>query len=681
MEALDFTVLNAAGHALSLVFQPQNLVYLILGVAIGLAIGLVPGIGGLTGFAILVPFTYTMEPVSALGMLLGMQAVTTTSDSLPAILLGVPGSQSAQALVLDGYALAKKGEAARALAAGYTSSLLGGIFGAIVLAFSIPLVRPLVLAIGTPELLAISALALAMVSALSGNVPLRGLAIACFGILIAMIGIDAQTAQRRWTGDFIYLWDGVPMMPVLLGLFALPELCDLSITRRAPPAMVQNDFVTGRMRGILDAFRNWFLVLRSSTIAVVCGAVPGIAGIEWLVYAHALRSEKGAAETFGKGDIRGVIAPEAAANADNAGTLGTTLVFGIPVSAAMAIFMGAMLVHGIVPGPAMLTTHLDVTYSMVWSLMLANVFATIACIFMSAYFARLATLRHTLLLPAILVVVYIGAYQASSSWGDMAVLFIAGLVGWAMKRLSWPRPPLVLGLVLGALLERYLGISIVRYGADWLLRPGVFVILSFAVLVLARPLITEIRHGGIKSLIPRGRPKFALSDLFYAGLIGVTILMMLEATKWPAAARIGPEIVGTILLVTASISLIHVVTVRGRPGGADEDTSHRGIYMDLAADDDGAERRIVLYRAVQFLGWFLLFMGLMAVIGLIPTIPVFVIAYLRIYAREGWKTTLLYAAGVTLFVYVVFDQLIHVFWPSTLVGQFLPQLARYVPSM
>lgn len=682
MDVFDTHALEAAANALSMVFMPERLLFLVIGVACGLAIGLVPGIGGLTGFAILVPFSYSMDPVAALGMLLGMQAVTTTSDSLPAVLLGVPGTQSAQALVLDGHQLAKQGQAARALGAGYTSSLLGGIVGAIILGFTIPVIRPFVLAIGTPELLAITTLALAMVSALSGNAPLRGVAIACFGILIAMIGIDAQTAQRRWTGSFVYLWDGVPMVPVMLGLFALPELCDLAINRARPSESIKYDPKAGRLQGIKDAFRNWFLVVRSSAIAVVLGAIPGIAAIEWIVYGHAMRTEKGASETFTKGDIRGVIAPEAAANADNCGTLGTVLVFGIPVSAAMAIFMSAMMVHGIVPGPTMLTTHLDVTYSMIWSLVLANIIATLACLTLSVYFARIATLRYTLLLPAILVVIYVGAYQASSNWGDMAVLLIAGVVGFAMKRLGWPRPPLVLGLVLGALLERYLAISIVGYGFSWLLRPGVIVILSVALMILVWPLISEIRHNGFRSLAPKGRPSFRIEDLFYVLLIGTTAFMMFEARGWPLAARVGPEIVGTALLLAASLSFAHVAAARSRPAEEASKGKHRGILMDAGSDNAGGlSRAVVLRRAGEFFGWFLVFMALMALIGLIPAIPFFVIAYLRIQGREPWRLTLIYAATVTLFVYVVFDQLIHVFWPDTILGNLFPVLADRIPSM
>ena len=199
----DSSTLSAASHALSLILSLDRLVFVVIGVLVGIAIGLVPGIGGLTGFALLVPFTYTMDPIAAMGMLLGMHSVTATSDVLGAVLLGVPGSAASQATVLDGLPMARRGEASRALSACYTSSLMGGLIGAAILAFTLPLVRPLVLSITTPEMLALTIFGVTMVAVLSGNAPLKGVVAACFGILIGMIGTNVQTGQLRWTGDLL----------------------------------------------------------------------------------------------------------------------------------------------------------------------------------------------------------------------------------------------------------------------------------------------------------------------------------------------------------------------------------------------------------------------------------------------------------------------------------------------
>jgi len=543
MEVVDVSyMLASASDAFGLIVQPGRMVFLVIGVLVGLAIGLLPGIGGLTGFALLVPFTYTMDPYAAFAMLLGMHAVTSTSDTIPAVLFGVPGTSASQATVLDGLPMTKKGEAGRALSAGFTASLIGGLIGALVLAVSIPVVRPFVLAIGTPELLALTVFGIAMVASLSGNAPLRGIVAASFGILVGMIGTDAQTGQLRWTGDVLYLWDGVPMLPVLLGIFALPELCDLAIQRSSLTSKMKFKATAGMLQGVRDVFKNWWLVIRCSALGTVLGAIPGITGsvIDWIAYGHALRSEKGAKETFSTGDVRGVIAPESANNSKEGGSLVPTIAFGVPGSAGQAILLGALMIHGFVPGPQMLSTDLSLTYSLVWSIALANIFGAGLCFALSGQFAKISTLRYTLVLPGIMALVYVGAFQGSRNWGDMFVLLIFGVLAWTMKRLKWPRPPLILGLVLGALMERYMGISILRYDWSWLLRPGVIVLLALAAIAIMRPMFHEVRRCGHqipgsvwRSVIPC--PGSALLCIHRARVSG----MLLAAQEWPFGARIG----------------------------------------------------------------------------------------------------------------------------------------------
>ncbi|MCD1636896.1 tripartite tricarboxylate transporter permease [Martelella mediterranea] len=676
-------MLGSAGDALSLIVQPGRLMFLVLGVVVGLAIGLLPGIGGLTGFALLVPFTYTMDPYAAFAMLLGMHSVTSTSDTIPAVLFGVPGTSSSQATVLDGQPMTRKGEASRALSAGFTASLIGGLFGAVVLAVSIPIVRPFVLAIGTPELLALTIFGIAMVASLSGNTPLRGIVVACIGILVGMIGTDVQTGQLRWTGDVLYLWDGVPLLPILLGIFALPELCDLAIQKSALTKKMKFHYFEGMWQGVKDVGKNWFLVLRCSALGTVLGAIPGITGsvIDWIAYGHALRSEKGARETFSTGDVRGVIAPESANNSKEGGSLVPTIAFGVPGSAGQAILLGALMVHGFIPGPNMLTTDLDVTYSLVWSIALANIFGAGLCFLLSGQFAKISMLRYTLVLPGIMALVFVGAFQGSKSWGDIYVLLIFGVLAWIMKRLKWPRPPLILGLVLGVLMERYMAISITRYDASWLLRPGVMVLLLLAAIALARPMFQEIRHGGFKSLVPSGKPSFRASDLLYYFFIAVGAWMLVVAQDWPFGARIGPTVVCIALIVAAIISYLHVAFADRDPAAVAAKAAHRGIHMDLDGGDDGKTRTQIIVQAAIFFGWFVSFLILMSLIGLLPTVPIIIIAYMRVEGREPWMLSVIYAACVTLLIYVVFDRIIHVPWPDTVLGTLVPALSDLVPSM
>jgi TctA family transporter len=239
---------------------------------------------------------------------------------------------------------------------------------------------------------------------------------------------------------------------------------------------------TGATRGVLkgarDALHHWFLVLRCSGFGVWLGAIPGMGApvVDWFAYGHAAQTEKGARESFGKGDVRGVIAPESANNAKEGGALIPTIAFGVPGSAAMALLLGAFLIQGLVPGPDMLTKHLDVTYTMVWSLAVANVFATGICLHFARQLARISVVRAEVLAAPLIVVVFLAAFQATRHLADLVVLLSFGVLGWVMKRLGWPRPPLILGAVLSGIVENYAFISINRYGLTWLGRPLVIVI-------------------------------------------------------------------------------------------------------------------------------------------------------------------------------------------------------------
>lgn len=685
---MDGSMLAAAADALVMLFDPMRLLILFAGVLMGLGLGIIPGIGGVVGMAILLPFTFTMDAYTAFALLLGMSAVTGTSDTIPAVMFGVPGTSGAQATVLDGHPMAKRGEPGRALAAAYTASLIGGLFGALLLALTIPLLRPVMLHIGSPELLALSIFGIATVAALSGRAPLRGLAAAGIGVLLSMIGSDPQTGTLRWTVDSMYLWEGLPIVPLVLGLFALPELADLAIKRSSITDRLHQNARAGMMQGLRDALQNLPLVGRCGALGAFIGAIPGMgsAVVDWFAYGHAMRTVKDARKSFGTGDVRGVIAPESANNSNNSGALVPTIAFGVPGSTSMAILLGAFLIQGLVPGPDMLTTNLDITYAMVWSIALANIFGAGICFLFSGQLAKIALLRYTLILPFALTVMYIGAFQATRSWGDFYALLAFGVLGWVMKRLEWPRPPLILGFVLGALIERYMFVSIGRYGAEWLLRPVVLLFLALAVLALVRPLVNEIHDlGGPRALLARiGPPSPRASDLFYLAAIGGVGVMIAEASTWFVQAQTAPMLVGIFTLVVLTASLLYQLVSRPQAGivamGDGTATMGSSMHMDSRTDFGTLAQRTILLRAATFFGWLLAFMASTAMIGLIPTVPIFIVAFMRLEGREPWLLTLAYAGVTTLFTYVLFDRLLAIPWPHTLLGELLPA-ARAIPSV
>lgn len=679
-------MIEAAGDALLMMMQFERLAYLGAGVVLGLMFGIMPGVGGLAGMALLLPFTFQLEPVSAFAFLLGLAAVTSTSDTIPAVLFGVPGTAASQATVIDGHAMAKRGEAGRALSAAYVSSVIGGLFGALLLAVTIPVLRPVMLYMGSPELLACAIFGISMVAVLSGSSPLRGIGVAGLGIMLAMIGSDPQAGELRWTMDTLYLYDGLPLLPIALGLFALPELCDLAVRRVAIASGSKHNVRRGMILGARDAFQNFWLVIRCSSLGTAIGAIPGLGGavVDWFAYGYAAKSLPGARETFGTGDVRGVIAPESANNAKEGGALVPTIAFGVPGSASMAILLGAFLVHGLVPGPAMLTSNLDTTYSMVWSIAIANILGAGICFALSGQLAKIATLRYTLILPTILCIVYIGAFQGNRDWGDLFALLAFGVLGWTMKSLRWPRPPLILGFVLGAIIERYMFISTARYSYEWLFRPLVAILLLAALLGIVRPFISEYleRRRSCTAAPPFHAPVFRLPDIFTIALIVLVGVMVLEATTFDPAARLAPLVVGSVALACLVLSLLRQVLWRPRTASvslAGEDSS-REVHMDLESDHQGMSVGTIVKRAGTFFGWMLGFMASMSAIGLIPTSFLFVIGFMRMENREPWKLVLPIAASTSIFIYVVFDMFMSIPWPATILGRFVPAMT-VIPSV
>lgn len=468
-------MVDVAVQALGAVLAPASLWVMTVGVAIGLAVGIIPGLGGTVGMSLVLPFIYGMDPNIALALLIGMVAVIHTADTFPSVLLGVPGSSGSQATIVDGYPLAQKGEAARALGAAFFASMVGGIIGAASLFLLLPVARPLVLALGSPELFMLAILGLSMVGVLSGKDPLLGVLSGGLGLLLGSVGAAPAVPHYRYTADLLYLFDGVPLAVLALALFALPEILDLLIARRSIASTPV--LRAGLLDGVRDVIRHRWLVFRCAVIGVAVGFVPGLGGsvVDWISYGQAVQTAKDPSG-FGKGDIRGVIAPESSNNAKEGGALIPTLLFGIPGSGTTAVLLGGMVLLGLQPGPTMLTTNLDSTLTIVWTLAIANVVGALACMAPSRWIARISLIPAAKLAPFLLVIMVAGAYQSTRDWGDLLAFAGLGLLGWIMRHMGWPRPPLLIGFVLSISAERYLWISASRYGWTWLTHPGVIAI-------------------------------------------------------------------------------------------------------------------------------------------------------------------------------------------------------------
>ena len=666
-------MLEAAAEALFIISDLNRLIFVALGTLLGLMIGVIPGIGGLVGLALLLPFTFALDPYTALAFLVGVQSVTTTSDTIPAVLFGVPGTTGSAATVLDGHPMAKNGEAGRAYGAAFTASVCGGLFGAFMLGISIPVIRPFIMAVGTPELLAICLLGLTLIVSLSHRALFKGLVAACLGLLFATIGDEPQTGELRWTFDNFYLWDGLSLVPVALGLFAVPEMIDLGASRRSIAKKSGKVSAWDQLSGMRDVARNWWLVLRCSSIGTFLGAIPGLGAnvIDWISYGYAARSVPGARETFGKGDVRGVIASESANNAKEGGALVPTLAFGVPGSASMAILLGAFLIHGIAPGPKMLSEQLDVTFTLIWTVALANILGAGLCFMLAGQFAKIATIRAGLLVPLVFGIMVIGAYQGAKDYADLVVLLAFGVLGWVMKRLNWPRPPLILAFVLGGLVENYLFISHLRYGLDWMLKPIPFVVISIIMFLLARPLIVRFlpswqdKENSISDKPTDQKPsgiRYAsreevIADLsLWFGVIALMLYVLYSSSGWEVPARMLPQSFACAGLIAAFGFLIF---------------SYLGKIPPL-----NTESSEPFPEAMRQIVWLVFLVIGVTIVGMLPAIGLFVFCYMTIEGKAKAINTIVIIVPFLLGIWFLFHELLHIPWPQSFLGDLFIDLRR-----
>ena len=466
-------------------FELTHLLFLFGGTLLGLVVGILPGLGGTSGLALVLPFVYSLEPSYALAMMIGVLAPTTTSDTFPAVLMGIPGTAGSQATVMDGFPLSKKGMAARALSAAFCSSLMGGIFGAFILSISIYYAIPIIMAFGFGEQFLLIILALLMVGALTGENFIKGITACILGLIIGSIGSAPITGDLRFTFGTLYLVEGVPIVIVGLGLFALPEIVGLLDSKGAIAKALKNE--EGWFRGIKDVFKNWFLVLRCSSIGCIVGALPGLGGtvVDWIAYSH-LRQTSKDTSNIGKGDIRGVIAPESANNAKEGGALIPTLLFGIPGSGNKVLLLGGFILIGIEPGLEMVTTHLDLTYLMIWSLAIANILGAGLCIGFASHISKLTLVRYYILAPIMIVLIFFATFNINRDWYDFIGLLGFGLIGITFKAFGWSRPALLIGFFLSTKVELLSYQTQAVYGLTFLTRPVsiILIVLCFGTILL-----------------------------------------------------------------------------------------------------------------------------------------------------------------------------------------------------
>ena len=641
--------LPAFGDAWSLILQPAVLAYLVLGVVMGLAVGVFPGLGGIAGLSLLLPFMFGMDPILGLALMIGMVAVVPTSDTFASVLMGIPGSSASQATVLDGFPMAKNGEAARALSAAFSSSLFGGLIGASFLTLFILMARPIVLAFGLPEMLMITLLGLSMVAVLAGRIPLKGLASAGLGMMIGTIGeADAGGSLRMASYDIPYLVDGLKLVIVGLGIFAVPEI--VSLLRQDRSIAKGASLGAGWFDGIRDWFANIWLSVRCSIIGVVIGVIPGLGGsvVDWIAYGHSVQTTKDKAR-FGKGEVRGIIGPESSNNAKEGGGLVPTLLFGIPGSGSMAIFIGAVALLGsgdIEVGPGMLKNNLDITYSIVWLLALANVVGTVLCIAASGGIARITTIRFTYLAPFLFILISFAAFQSGQNFEDLLALFLIGLIGIFLRRFDWSRPAFLIGFVLSNPVEKFTNqaFQIASFRFRESLEAGMSYVFSPIVIVLVIITVVSVVLGirQAKAIMAEGEVQAGTKRAPMIFLLAISAYLVVALANANAiddfniTDKIIPLVIGGFSLLCCLA--LFVLMIRRQEGDA--------IFADKEVAGEDADAPYGLWSTLAWFAGLILATGL---VGFILALTGFLVAFFRIRAGAAWgRTLLLTAAGIGL---------------------------------
>jgi TctA family transporter len=668
----------------------ETFLYMMIGMGVGFCVGILPGLGGATTLALMLPFIYNMDPTTAFAFLLGSNAVTATTGDVTSVLFGVPGEGICAATIVDGHPMAKNGEAGRALGAALMSSLVGAVFGAFLLAAAIPIISPLVLSIGSAEFFMLAVLGVTFVASLSGeNVP-KGLIAGGLGLVLAMVGLDPIESVPRFTlegligeDNSLVLWDGVSLVAVTVGLFAIPEIIDLavqntSIARDSVPAKLG-----GVMEGVKDTFRHWKLVLRCSGIGAYIGLIPGMGGgpAQWLAYAHAVQTSPDK-DRFGKGAVEGVLGPGAANNSKEGGSLIPTLAFGVPGSVSMAILLGAFIIQGIVPGPDLLNPakHLTLTMSFVWIIVVTNILTVAICFLFLNQLAKVTFVKGTFLIPLLLLLIYLGGFAVKNSFGDMVMVLMFGMIGWFMVKFDWQRPPLLLGLVLGGIAENNLFIASRIYGYGWLLHPGVLVIAAIIVIGTGYPYVSAWRQRradkaeSITSKVEVTRivavpPLTRVSrSLFASALVGLLGYVVWEAKfgfgSWEPRAALFPWVVGLPSLILAIFVLVQE-SVR---------TTRVVKVVDLPSleSEPEIEPAVERQRTIAIVGWIAGFFVAIWIFGFVPASVIATFLYLKLGARERWPITLAITFTCWLFFFGLFDYALQLPFPDGEIFSWLP---------
>ena len=625
----------AAWEGLSQVFSWPNILYPVAGVMLAMMFSSVPGLSGTTLMALAIPLTFTWQPVPVLLFFGALIGGATFMGSMTAILFNIPGTSANAATLLDGYPMARDGRARTAIGCSAAASALGSTTGILILVALIPVMQRLLLLIGPPELLMLAVWGLTMLAAFTGGALTKGLIAGCLGLLLGYVGLDPRTAELRYTFGTLYLHDGIKMVLVFLGIFALGQIIELAVSdRQTISGKNRLEELSGSVReGVLSVFRHFGLFLRSSAIGTVVGLIPGIGGAvaSFIAYGHAAQTSGGKGGQFGNGDIRGVLAPEAANDAKDGGSLIPTLAFGIPGSAGATLLLAVLTVHGIETGKPMLSHNLSLAFVLIGSLFLSNWITSILGLSLVNPLVRLTTVRLNLLVPVLLVLVVVGSFVYRGRVEDVWLAVVFGAVGYYLKKHGWPVIPLVIGLVLGPVFEDNLHLTLQLQKLErinfWT-RPIAMTLLGLTIMSVASPLLWPGRWASVSGRSPVQGSREGKVITFV--LLVLAMILLWQTLGLGPVARLAAGKVASLAVV---LLLVQAVL----------DFRQRAIAVPTEL--------LSGYREWKGFFWVLLLPALISLAGFIVAVPLFTALYMKIRSAESWLKAGLLTVAMWVLIY------------------------------
>lgn len=498
-------MLDGLVQAFQVSLHPDAILFMVIGGAFGLTFGALPGLGGTTALALLIPFSYGMDPMVAMMMFGSTMGAVPFGGSVSAIMLNTPGTPQNIATCFDGYPLAQKGKAGVALGVSLTASPLGTIVGLLVLVILLPVVRKVILSFGPPEFTLLVFLGVIALALLTRGNALKGLLSGGIGFLLSYIGFFSMTGETRFAFGIRYLEDGIGLIPPAIGIFAIAEAISLSMYKGKAIAAKGGTILAPKFsqvkEGMISVFKHSGTFLRSSLLGTLIGLIPALGGAvaNILVWTTAAQISK-RGRYFGTGEVEGVVAAESANDAKDGGALLPTVAFGVPGSAEMAILLGAFILHGLVPGPQLLREDVSIVWALVLALIFGSFLAAGIGLAMSKFIVRITIIRGDLVATVILFISLLGSYAFRGSIFDSLSSFLFGITGYLMIKYDFSRPTLILGLILGRVLELNLHQSLIMTDAGmviFFLRPiSVTLFLLISLIFVVALLLPWMRHRG-----------------------------------------------------------------------------------------------------------------------------------------------------------------------------------------